>query len=424
MKIWLVTVGEPLPIDNDNIRQYRVGLLADMLGKRGHEVVWWSSTLDHIKKKQRCDRDKEFTVSDKFTVILLHGIAYKTNVSFKRFVNHWQIARKFNVISLKKPKPDIIIASMPTIELALAAVSYAKKHGLPSVVDIRDLWPDIFVDLAPKGFRGVARFLLSPLFRDIRQVCSKATALIGVNDTFVSWGLNYANRERKETDRFFPLAYSSSRPNDKEIDEVNKFWESRGVSSINNKFVVCFFGNDGNELDLETVIQGINSLPTDCGTFQFVLCGNLERFRILSKSNSIIFPGWVNATQIWSLMRIAKTGLVPYRSGKDFINAIPNKAVEYLSAGLPILSSLKGKLQNTLEDNSCGLTFKNFDSDDFVRLLKVISKNPSSLESMSMNSHRLYLEQFEAGKIYGEMCDYFEEIVVNSQKIMGEKCGN
>ncbi|GAI08595.1 unnamed protein product, partial [marine sediment metagenome] len=52
MRIWLITIGEPLPSDNNNDRLYRTGILAKLLIQRGHEVVWWTSTFDHVRKIQ------------------------------------------------------------------------------------------------------------------------------------------------------------------------------------------------------------------------------------------------------------------------------------------------------------------------------------------------------------------------------------
>ena len=52
MRVWLVKVGEPLPIDR-MVRPFRYGVLAQMLASEGHEVTWWTSTFDHVTKKQR-----------------------------------------------------------------------------------------------------------------------------------------------------------------------------------------------------------------------------------------------------------------------------------------------------------------------------------------------------------------------------------
>lgn len=51
MNIWLVTIGEPLPIDEGNYRLLRVGILANLLVKKNHNVIWWTSTFNHIEKK-------------------------------------------------------------------------------------------------------------------------------------------------------------------------------------------------------------------------------------------------------------------------------------------------------------------------------------------------------------------------------------
>ena len=53
MRAWLLTVGEPLPCDGPNERLHRTGLLAEALHSRGHEVLWWSSTFDHARKRFR-----------------------------------------------------------------------------------------------------------------------------------------------------------------------------------------------------------------------------------------------------------------------------------------------------------------------------------------------------------------------------------
>jgi len=51
MRIWLVTIGEPLPIDGSNERLYRMGIIANLLVKKGHKIIWWSSTFNHVRKK-------------------------------------------------------------------------------------------------------------------------------------------------------------------------------------------------------------------------------------------------------------------------------------------------------------------------------------------------------------------------------------
>ncbi len=53
MRVWLLTVGEPLPTDGGSDRVWRTGFLARALADRGHEVVWWSSAFDPFRHRLR-----------------------------------------------------------------------------------------------------------------------------------------------------------------------------------------------------------------------------------------------------------------------------------------------------------------------------------------------------------------------------------
>ena len=50
MNIWLITIGEQLPIKK-GIRKLRTAYLADELIKRGHDITWWGSAFEHFKKE-------------------------------------------------------------------------------------------------------------------------------------------------------------------------------------------------------------------------------------------------------------------------------------------------------------------------------------------------------------------------------------
>lgn len=81
MRCWLVRSGEPLPGDHPSVRMHRYGTLAGSLTGKGHTVVWWTSTFNHIQKRQRFSRDTRVEVDGRLTVNHLYGGGYKTNVS-------------------------------------------------------------------------------------------------------------------------------------------------------------------------------------------------------------------------------------------------------------------------------------------------------------------------------------------------------
>lgn len=415
MRIWLITVGEPLPTDEGKNRLLRTGLLANALIGKGHDVIWWTSTFDHTSKRHRFDHDTVVRVKESFEIRLLKGVGYGTNISLSRLIDHVIVALKFRNSSRNSPKPDIILCSLPTLELSVVAVQYGKRMHVPVILDIRDLWPDIFLELAPKRWRSVAKAVLFPMFWAVRAACKGATAIIGNSPGFVDWGIRYTGRPRHRWDRDFPFGYSQLAPDDVSIAQATHFWSKFGIKEKREDcFVACFFGTIGRQFELDTVIEAARKLSKGGRRFKFVLCGAggaLDDYKKLAGDcESVIFPGWVGAPEIWTLMQMSDAGLAPYKNGEGFKDNLPNKPIEYLSAGLPVISSLSGYLQDLLKENECGLTYSGGDVGSLVDALAELYDDRARLHLMSQNSFELYKQKFIAEKVYEELIDYLEEV--------------
>lgn len=415
MRIWLVTVGEPLPIDGPAERLYRTGILANMLAGAGHDVVWWTSAFDHARKRQRFSSNGLVTITEKLKIILLHSIPYYRNISVRRIINHILLKRQFEKLATDEAKPDIILCSLPTIGLAAASVEYGQKNGVPVVLDIRDLWPDILVDVVPKALETPARLVLGHAFRAIRYACANATAIVGTSNSFVDWGVNYAGRPRTDRDQAFPLAYASDKPDAEAIAQARRFWQDFGLMNDPGQSIICFFGNMSGVLDLTTVIQAAAILEGEGTLVKLVLCGSGDRegyYRDLAKKcKAVLLPGRVDKTQIWALMDIAVAGLVPYQPREDFCKALPNKAVEYLAGGLPIISCLHGELAALIAENRCGITYEDGNARQLATMIKKVHNAKDFTETMAKNSCRLYEQAFSAEMVYGQLVAHLQEIV-------------
>ncbi|MCE9558448.1 MAG: glycosyltransferase [Armatimonadetes bacterium] len=199
MNVWILTIGEPLPKKGEQVRLYRSGILAETLVARGHKVTWFTSNFDHFTKTFHDEKEIGGTAK----IILLPGTGYKRNISLARFKDHVKVAQSFREVASKQEEPDIILASVPIMELALEALDYAEPRGIPVVLDARDMWPDMFDEALPRAFKPIAKVLFSKLRKETREGFSRATAILGHTESFVEWGLSYANRERTDQDRAF-----------------------------------------------------------------------------------------------------------------------------------------------------------------------------------------------------------------------------
>ena len=173
MRVWLVQRAESTPHDdNGDRRLLRIGILADILSSQGHEVVWWTSAFDHVGKRKRHYQSKRIMVKKNYYIHYLKCFGYKKNISLSRFIDNYVVANQFKKdVKLDHKIPDIILTSMPSIELSQSVVHYANEKNIPVVLDIRDLWPDVFLELLPKSLRWLVNILTLPMRNSLIDIC-------------------------------------------------------------------------------------------------------------------------------------------------------------------------------------------------------------------------------------------------------------
>ncbi len=411
MNVWVVTVGEPLPIDSNHERLLRAGLLSNLLSDLGHNVLWWSSTFDHGQKRHRHDRDTRISVAPGLTLQLLHGLAYPANVSVRRLLNHRQVAKRFAALAPREPPPDVILTSMPTVELAGATVEYARSHSVPVVVDIRDLWPDAITGTVPLALRPAVQLALLPMYRTLHRTLARASALVGVSPSYLNWGLQRARRQAGPLDRVFTHGYPAV---DRETGDPGKAAEElqrRGVDP--KKKIVWFVGMFGRCYDLSTVIGAARRIQeARQDQVQFVLSGwgpKAARWTAEARGlSNVVFTRWVNQPQLRYLLSVAWVGLVAYAPTAP--QSYPNKLFEYLSGGLPVLSSLTTDTAELLARHRCGLTYRAGDSRQLTERLQCLLANPTLHKELADNARAAFTREFSATSVYTSMAQYLLDL--------------
>jgi glycosyltransferase involved in cell wall biosynthesis len=363
-------------------------------------------------------------VTDHYRICLLHPrIGYSGHVSFARILNHYLVADRFHRFACNESVPDIILCSLPTLELSVEATAYGRKNSVPVVIDARDMWPDIFLEPVPVLLRPLAKVALQPFRAMARRACSGASAVIGITPRFVEWGLMYAGRERAALDRDFPLAYPEPRLPAADLSSAIRRWVSMGVRK--DRFVACFFGMLGARhlLEIEPVIEAARILKGHERDFLFVLCGTgdqLDCYKHLAKDcPNVLFPGWLGAADIWALMQLASVGLAPYASSPSFVISVPNKAIEYFCGGLPVVSSLKGTLAELLAAHRCGATYENGNAQELAALLVDLRAHPVRLAEMSQNARSLHESRYKAETVYQNMVDHLIQVCQSARRKPG-----
>lgn len=408
MRIWLINVGEPMPLDPGAERLLRMSLVAFKLGDMGHDVLWWSSAFDHNYKRQRFDGDTIVRVTDRLRIQYLHARSYASNISIGRLVNHHQLARAFERNADAAPpeeKPDVIFVTVPTVELAAAASRYGKRNGIPVIVDVRDLHPDIYLALVPKWARPIARIALGHMYSELRDGLSQATGITAIAPSFLRWALQHAGRQATPRDCVFPLAYPLLNATHDELAHAAAELETLGVRA--EKKILWYVGTFNRWIDLETPIAAARLLAhAGREDFQIVISGSGDfdadwRRRAGSLPN-VVFTGWIGVPHIIHMGKLSWAGLAPYREG--FLT-VGNKLFEYMAAGLPILLSIGGDAKGVIDEHDCGLSYQAGDPATLVRALDKLSEEGVH-ERMARNSLNAYRAHYSAEHVYADMCEH------------------
>jgi glycosyltransferase involved in cell wall biosynthesis len=384
-------------------------MLADALAERGHDVVWWSSTFSHQRKELVADRDGSFPVRERVTLKLLHAGSYRRNVSVRRFLHHRKLARRFAACAASEAAPDVIVSAYPIIEVAGQAVQFAKRNAIPIVVDVRDLWPDYFLDHIPKLLRGPARFALRGAYRQKQYVLQNADSVVATTEGILRWALQTGGRKRMPFDRPFYLGYPSSVAE----SDADSMTCPDYLRPFRDRTILTFVGIFGSAYDLETVSRAAKVLASEGDErVHFVFAGTGRRFKEISAQvrglPNVTMPGWLWKPQIDALLQHSSVGLVPFYDGIP--DAMPNKVFEFLSAGLPLLTCLSGELRDLVESCRIGYYYRDGDHSSLLTEIRKLASDRALVENMSQNARSVFEKRFTADTVYGEYAEHIERV--------------
>lgn len=204
-------------------------------------------------------------------------------------------------------RPDLIVAAVPSPEWAAAAVDYGRANDVPVVLDVRDLWPDVFLNAVPRFARRAGELAVQPYRRLTQRICRDADALVGVSQGYLDWALRQADRGRGSQDGVVPIGFEPEKVAPEILAEHRRQLHEQGIDLSST---TCFFsGSLERSYDLKTLLLAAERLRSrGYGQLQFVICGDgssrqaLEQHaRRLNLTNVFFLVGSTRQCCRWSL---------------------------------------------------------------------------------------------------------------------------
>lgn len=369
--IILVTVGEPVPKIDKNQRYMRCFNMGLNLSEYGQNVLWITDSFNHQSKSQRKIKDNgEIFINQKFKIKVIKTISYKKNYSIFRVLHNIEFGYKiFKINKYLNFNKKIFISSFPILESCIA-VAIIKKKQDKLIIDIRDLWPDVFKDKLNKFFFSLVNFFY---IKSLKFIFKKTDMVISTSKGYLDWADQIFKIKKKY---FLPIGYNLS-PHENMIKK--SFKDNKLFFEAKKKFNLCFIGTITQKyFDFEDIIELSNFLNLKKIEHNIFIAGIGEEYDDLKLKvpKNIKMLGQLNGNELSYIMSICSIGLAPYKNIPNFEKNIPNKIYEYAFNNLYLISSLKGDTKTFIEKNKLGFTYKSF-KDMKDKILEIYTKNNS-----------------------------------------------
>lgn len=379
-------------------------MLSQALAESGHKTTWFTSNFDHYRKRFRSLPEGPTDVQENLKIRVLHGTGYTKNISVHRVWHNLRFASAFTAAARKAAdKPDVIITDIPTTEAAAAAIRFAVSNAIPSILSVRDLWPDSFSHYVRPPLRQLMPVASLPMQYQARFACRNATSLVGISADYLDWGLRKGKRAKSDIDHVIPLSHYPAPVDDEDISVMRR---DLGLSP--DQRIVSFVGSWGGSVKLDWLVEvARNHLHREDVTFVIGGDGhNHDHVDALKALPTVILTGWLDAHKLAVLLSMSELALLPYADTAP--QSIPNKVYDYMAYGVFQIGTLNGATGEIYADSGIGHAVSPSSSALSNAVGDYLDRPPSRTRE---DIKSLFHERYHARGTYDEMVRHVEAVV-------------
>ena len=402
MHIWIVSLFDPTPLDNTKRGRY-ISIAAEC-NKLNNKITYFSSTFRHSTRIQSYEETHTVKINDDYEVVFILTQPYHKNISFKRLSSYRGFTKNLNHYIRNQSCPDLVLIAYPPIFPAYWLTKWAKRNGIPLVVDIIDTWPKNLLRLAPKHFKWLFKIFLFPLYYESRVILKNCSGVIGISDQNIAWAKSYGFSSFK-TGVFWPAVPF------KEIREKIDNYTKQLQPNRDKKLKLIYAGSLGQTYDIPIILKAAEILgKKHPGKSEFLIAGSgYYRELVLeyvNKCENIKYLGRIDHNDLLFYYASSDVGLAQYP--RDATQSITYKFFDYLSAGLPILNSLKSEMAVLTEKYCVGFNNPPGDTDQLVMNIEKFLFHNSLLEEYKRNALILASNKGDNEVVYKELVNFLE----------------
>jgi glycosyltransferase involved in cell wall biosynthesis len=380
--------------------------LVRTLAERGHEVTvvcghnWRDSTLE--------TRPGAVTEQDLDGLRLVQiGVYYSNHQSFRTRLLSFL---RFAVLACRETvtrDADLVFASSTPLTVALPALAARWLRGTPYVFEVRDLWPDLPIEM------GVLR---NPLLRALLLLGERVVYLGAWRLVALAPGIQQGIEQKTG----LPAGQVLMVPNGADTANLRPLPPRRPRTHLglpDDLLVLGYTGTHGTANGLDAVLDAAAVLQArGVRGASFALIGDgREKPRLLRRAadeglDNVHFFDLVNKATYNEVLAELDVGLqilldVPgFRWGTS-----PNKFFDYLAAGRPVLVNYPGWMSSLVTGHHCGVAVPPGDPEAFADAVEDLLARREALPAMGAAARCLAEERFSQQRILADLARFLEE---------------
>lgn len=343
LKILIVTHYFPPEI---GAPQARLGEFARFWAEEGEEVTVLTTLPNHptgIVPEEYRGRLRFDENTDGYRVVRTWGYATPNQGIIKKTLGHLSFMFTGPLLGLSRlGSLDVVVVSSPTFFSIFSAWVIARIKKASFVVEVRDLWPAIFVELGVLTNRVIIRLLERLELWSYRQADAVVAVSEGFRTNIVQRGISSLKVHTIKNGVDLTLFASTSASS-----------AVRRELGPSGGCLVLYIGAHGISHGLEDILEAAALLEGEAVHFALVgegatkeaLLGKRDEMQL---SNVTMLPG-VPRERVLSLIAAADVCLVPLRDVPLFKTFIPSKIFEFLGAKKAVVGSVAGEAAEILK---------------------------------------------------------------------------
>ena len=374
--------------------------LAELLCSKGIEVEVITTTFAHIKKQQRKKNESLLkNLPYKFTMLPEPG--YPKNVCIKRFFSHFVFGKNLAKYLERIIRPDLVLISVPSLDVGEAARKYCKNNNIPFIVDIQDLWPEAFKLVF--NIPIISDLLFMPMTLKANRIYAQADRIIAVSEIYKHRGLQSNKKDNQGL-----CVYLGT-----DLDRFDSFCCNSCIEKKENEVWIAYVGTLGHSYNLEIIFDALNQIrDKDNQNVVFHILGDgpyLERFKEYSKNCKVecVFHGRLDYASMVSFLVNCDIAVNPIVKGAA--QSVINKHADYAAAGLPVVNTQECiEYRNMISKYQCGINCEVSDTKQVAEAIQLLISNVDLRTKMGKASRKMAEECFDRKETYKNILEQIE----------------